>query len=235
MREHSAAFAAEVGQRIRRLRAQRGLSLSELALRAGVGKATLSGLEAGTRNPTVETLYAITAQLDVPLAAVLTDMLTESGVPSGHDVPPDHAVPSGHAVRFDHAVRSDPDVRPERPEPPEIIHGSAVSAALLETFVDGLVTTELYRLRIRPGRVQVSPAHPLGAVEFLTVFTGTARVGPLDRPIVIPAGGHASWVSDVPHMYAAQTGEDVHASLVIRHTASRTGGATAKGARTDPI
>ncbi|MCC5575189.1 helix-turn-helix domain-containing protein [Microtetraspora sp. AC03309] len=220
MREHSAAFAAEVGQRIRRLRAQRGLSLSELALRAGVGKATLSGLEAGIRNPTVETLYAITAQLDVPLAAVLTDMLTESGVP------PDHAVPS------------DPDVRPERPErpePPEIIHGSAVSAALLETFVDGLVTTELYRLRIRPGRVQVSPAHPLGAVEFLTVFTGTARVGPLDRPIVIPAGGHASWVSDVPHMYAAETGEDVHASLVIRHTASRTGGATARGARTDPI
>ncbi|GLW97942.1 XRE family transcriptional regulator [Microtetraspora sp. NBRC 16547] len=188
MREDSAAFAAEVGQRIRRLRADRGLSLSELASRAGVGKATLSGLEAGTRNPTVETLYAIIAQLDVPLAAVLTD----------------RNVPSGPGVRTD---------------PLEVIHGSAVSGALLETFVDGPVTTELYRLRIRPGRVQVSPAHPLGAVEFLTVFTGTARVGPLDRPIVIPAGGHASWVSDVPHMYAAETDEEVQASLVIRHTA----------------
>ncbi|WP_433349475.1 helix-turn-helix domain-containing protein [Microtetraspora malaysiensis] len=185
MRENSAAFAAEVGRRVRRLRAERGLSLSELALRAGVGKATLSGLEAGTRNPTVETLYAITAQLDVPLAALLTD--ASSGPAQGT-------------------------------LPPEVVHGDAVSAALLETFVDGRVTTELYRLRIRPGRVQISPAHPLGAVEFLTVFTGTAKVGPLDRPIVIPAGGHASWVSDVPHMYATEAGEDVHASLVIRHT-----------------
>ncbi|WP_067178562.1 helix-turn-helix domain-containing protein [Microtetraspora niveoalba] len=189
MRENSAAFAAEVGRRVRRLRAERGLSLSELALRAGVGKATLSGLEAGTRNPTVETLYAITAQLDVPLAAVLTDQSTPSSGPARGAVLP------------------------------EVLHGDAVSAALLETFVDGRVTTELYRLRIRPGRVQISPAHPLGAVEFLTVFAGTARVGPLDRPIVIPSGGHASWVSDVPHMYAAETGEDVHASLVIRHTA----------------
>ncbi|MFF4773543.1 helix-turn-helix domain-containing protein [Microtetraspora fusca] len=184
MRENSAAFAAEVGRRVRRLRAERGLSLSELALRAGVGKATLSGLEAGTRNPTVETLYAITAQLDVPLAALLTDASSD---------------PARGTV------------------PAEVVHGDAVSATLLETFVDDRVTTELYRLQIRPGRVQVSPAHPLGAVEFLTVFTGTAKVGPLDRPIVIPAGGHASWVSDVPHMYATETGEDVRASLVIRH------------------
>ena len=36
----------------------------------GVGKATLSGLENGTRNPTLETLYAVTAQLGVPLTAV---------------------------------------------------------------------------------------------------------------------------------------------------------------------
>lgn len=37
-----------------------------------MGKATLSGLENGTRNPTLETLYAITAQLGVPLTAVLS-------------------------------------------------------------------------------------------------------------------------------------------------------------------
>ncbi|MGC4790213.1 helix-turn-helix domain-containing protein [Micromonospora sp. DT178] len=48
------------------------MSLSTLARLAGVGKATLSGLENGTRNPTLETLYAITAQLGVPLTAVLS-------------------------------------------------------------------------------------------------------------------------------------------------------------------
>lgn len=61
----------DVGRRLRELREARGLSLSALARRAGIGKATLSGLEVGTRNPTLETLYAVTAQLGVPLAAVL--------------------------------------------------------------------------------------------------------------------------------------------------------------------
>ncbi|SCG60199.1 helix-turn-helix domain-containing protein [Micromonospora humi] len=62
----------DVGPRIRALRMARGISLSELARLAGVGKATLSGLENGARNPTLETLYAITAQLGVPLTAVLS-------------------------------------------------------------------------------------------------------------------------------------------------------------------
>ncbi|WP_055586032.1 helix-turn-helix domain-containing protein [Streptacidiphilus griseoplanus] len=181
MDQHTEPLAAGIGRRIRELRTRRGLSLSELALRAGVGKATLSGLEAGTRNPTVETLYAVTAQLAVPLATVLGDPVAR------------------------------------RPEPPASVHGAAVTATLLETFTDGPVLTELYRLRIRPGRVQTSPAHPLGATEFLTVFSGTARVGPADAPLVVPPGGHASWVSDVPHVYATETPEEVHASLVIRH------------------
>ncbi|MEH1099159.1 helix-turn-helix domain-containing protein [Micromonospora sp. CPCC 205561] len=54
------------------------MSLSTLARLAGVGKATLSGLENGTRNPTLETLYAITAQLGVPLTAVLSAPAAES-------------------------------------------------------------------------------------------------------------------------------------------------------------
>jgi transcriptional regulator with XRE-family HTH domain len=60
-----------VGQRVRQLRQARGISLSELARRAGIGKATLSGVETGTRNPTLETLWAITAQLGVPIGTIL--------------------------------------------------------------------------------------------------------------------------------------------------------------------
>ncbi|MEU7003559.1 XRE family transcriptional regulator [Nonomuraea sp. NPDC046570] len=75
----------KVGQRIRHLRQARGVSLSELARRAGVGKATLSGLETGTRNPTLETLWAITAQLGVPIAAIL-DPPTEPLVVRGQAV-----------------------------------------------------------------------------------------------------------------------------------------------------
>ncbi len=65
-------LARALGSRITALRKQRGWSLSALAARAGLGKATLSRIEAGNRNPTLETVYAIAAQLGVPLAALLT-------------------------------------------------------------------------------------------------------------------------------------------------------------------
>ncbi|MGY0489620.1 helix-turn-helix domain-containing protein [Streptomyces sp. WG-D5] len=63
----------EVGRRLKRLREDDGLSLSELARRSGVGKGTLSELETGRRNPTLETLYALTTALGRPLSAVLDD------------------------------------------------------------------------------------------------------------------------------------------------------------------
>lgn len=47
------------------------MSLSELARRSGLGKATLSQLETGQRNPTLDTLFALTTALQVPLGAVL--------------------------------------------------------------------------------------------------------------------------------------------------------------------
>jgi transcriptional regulator with XRE-family HTH domain len=77
---------AEVGSRVRMLREQRGISLSELARRASVGKATLSGLEAGTRNPTLETLQAVAAALDLPLTALLHDRGTAVGPIRGRAV-----------------------------------------------------------------------------------------------------------------------------------------------------
>ncbi|GAB88947.1 helix-turn-helix domain-containing protein [Gordonia rhizosphera] len=65
-----------VGARIATIRAERGLSLSELARRARIGKGSLSEIEAGQRNPTLDTLYAIAGPLGVPLTALLGE---ESG------------------------------------------------------------------------------------------------------------------------------------------------------------
>lgn len=66
-------LAVRVGARLRELRQARDMSLSELARRAGIGKGTLSELESGRRNPTLETLYALTTALGVPLSAALHD------------------------------------------------------------------------------------------------------------------------------------------------------------------
>jgi len=72
--------AAHVGPRVRALRGERGLSLSQLARLAGIGKATLSGLEAGTRNPTLDTLHSVAAALGVPLTTVVSGSARISGV-----------------------------------------------------------------------------------------------------------------------------------------------------------
>jgi transcriptional regulator with XRE-family HTH domain len=66
-----AALLSTVAANIRALREQRGLSLSELSKRAGVGKATLFALEASRSNPNVETLWAIATSLNVPFGQLI--------------------------------------------------------------------------------------------------------------------------------------------------------------------
>ncbi|WP_147199127.1 helix-turn-helix domain-containing protein [Pantoea sp. MBD-2R] len=54
-----------------RERQRAGLSLAEVARRAGVAKSTLSQLEAGNGNPSLETLWALCAALNIPFARLL--------------------------------------------------------------------------------------------------------------------------------------------------------------------
>lgn len=56
---------------LRRERARAGLSLSEVAKRAGVAKSTLSQLEAGTGNPSVETLWALCVALGIQVGDLI--------------------------------------------------------------------------------------------------------------------------------------------------------------------
>lgn len=56
---------------LRRERERLSLSLSELAKRAGVSKSTLSQLEAGSGNPSIETLWALAVALGVPFSRLV--------------------------------------------------------------------------------------------------------------------------------------------------------------------
>ncbi len=66
-----------IARTLRRERERAALSVSELARRAGISKATVSQLESGSGNPSVETLWALGVALGVPFA-VLVDQQTNA-------------------------------------------------------------------------------------------------------------------------------------------------------------
>jgi transcriptional regulator with XRE-family HTH domain len=61
------AVLNEVGPRLRRLRTQRGVTLTGLAEATGISKSTLSRLESGLRRPSLELLLPIAQAHQVPL------------------------------------------------------------------------------------------------------------------------------------------------------------------------
>src|SRR5690242_19307629 len=67
---HTAAIAAapaDVGPRLKRVRTQRDITLTELAAATGISKSTLSRLEAGQRKPSLELLLPIAQAHRIPL------------------------------------------------------------------------------------------------------------------------------------------------------------------------
>jgi transcriptional regulator with XRE-family HTH domain len=84
---------------LRRLRIARHLSLSELARATGMSKATLSGIENGRANPTLDTLASLAGALRVSLVELLEE-------------PPLGEV---RVVRAPRGVREQDDGKPARP------------------------------------------------------------------------------------------------------------------------
>lgn len=94
MVEDRAGLIEVIARMLKRERENAGLSLSQLAKRAGIAKSTLSQLEAGSGNPNVETLWALSVALDVPFAS-----LVEPATPPVQVIRAGHgpAVASAHA------------------------------------------------------------------------------------------------------------------------------------------
>ncbi|WP_367044173.1 helix-turn-helix domain-containing protein [Streptomyces sp. Je 1-332] len=86
-----------VAAALRRERARAGLSLSELAKRAGVAKSTLSQLEAATGNPGIETLWALAVGLGVPFSVLVESPAPEVTVIRAGQGPTMHAERASYA------------------------------------------------------------------------------------------------------------------------------------------
>lgn len=114
---------------IRRLRRLRDMSSAQLAKSAGIGLATLSGLERGAGNPTLDTLQALSATLGVPVTELL----------DGATRQPVTVVRSSEGA---HVTRPNLDLR--------FVHRFTAGS---------LDVVELYEMTVHPGEPHVSQGH----------------------------------------------------------------------------
>jgi transcriptional regulator with XRE-family HTH domain len=166
-------FVRAVAANVRSLRLQAGLTLAELATAAGLGKSTLAQIESGRANPSVETLWAIAAALQVPFARLVEEERTALRVVRARDVPAMHSAETpGWAGRL-----------------------------LTASHARG--TFDLYALDLEAGAVRHADPHHSGVVEHLVVVVGRLRAGPQTDPVVLEAGDLVTFAADVPHVYEA--------------------------------
>jgi transcriptional regulator with XRE-family HTH domain len=68
-----------IGERLARLRAERGVKVSALARAVGVSPSLISQIERGQSRPSVSTLFELAQALDVPVDAFFRD---DGGIPA---------------------------------------------------------------------------------------------------------------------------------------------------------
>jgi transcriptional regulator with XRE-family HTH domain len=166
-------FVRAVAANIRTLRRDAGLTLAELASASGLGKSTLAQLESGRANPSVETLWAIAAALEVPFAQVVQEQRSALRVVRAGEVP---GMRSAEAPGWT---------------------GRLLSASPRRGRI------ELYSVDLEAGTVRHADAHHAGVEEHVVVAAGRLRVGPQDGPVELAAGDLITFAADVPHVYEA--------------------------------
>ena len=160
---------------IQRERDRAEWTLSELAQRAGIAKSTLSQLEAGKGNPSVETLWAIASALDVPVSFLF-----------------DTPSPQTTLIRANQGARVVSDV-------------AGFEATLLANCPPGLRRDlyRVHLTRSAADQARLADPHPPGVVEHVFVCSGTVRAGPETALQDLSDGDYYRYPGDVPHRYEA--------------------------------
>lgn len=193
----------EMGERLREARRARSLSLRTLAERLGVSPSLISQIETGRANPSVSTLYAIAAELDVSLDELLFNdrrpvEAAEPVAPARPGVTAGGTMVAAHPVQRAadrHAIRLASGVLWER------------LTTLSEPGVEFLhVTYEVGGASSPLDAFQRHPGHEWGYV-----LSGRLQVRIGFDEYVLEPGDAISINSSIPHRLATLGDEPVHA------------------------
>jgi transcriptional regulator with XRE-family HTH domain len=171
----SAGLVGAIAASLRRERDRAGLSLSELARRAGIAKSTLSQLESGTGNPSVETLWALGVALGVPFSRLVDPPRAGVRVIRAGEGPAIYAEHSSYSATL--LAACPPGARRDifllRAQPGE--------PRLSEPHMAGMIEHAV----ISTGRALVGP------------------VGPGSDPVELGPGDYIAYPGDAPHIFRA--------------------------------
>lgn len=164
---------AQIAFNLRRLRDSWGISLSELARRAELSRGTLSRLESGRGNPTIDTLGTLARAFGVEVEEIVNDPESETCV-----------------------VRAVEDAEEGW------ARGQAVSMRALDRMM-GRAVADIYEARFEPEIRRSSQGHMPGAREYLFVVEGRLLVGPEGEESELGTGDYTRFAADRPHVYRA--------------------------------
>jgi transcriptional regulator with XRE-family HTH domain len=159
-----------LGDRVKRLRSERGWSLEALANASGVSRSMLSEIEREKANPTL----AVTLRIARAFSLTLGELLQTPNAASSVTV----IRANDHAYHY----RSDAHCQIR-----------TLSPLNLEKDV------EFYQVALKPGGALRSAPHFEGTREFLTVQKGQIRVESANDSEILHPGDSANYRADVPH------------------------------------
>ena len=160
-----------VGDNLKRLRNQRGLSLEKLAQQSGVSRAMLGQIELGQSAPTINVLWKVARGLGVNFSALITGQ----------------AAPAPLVLRKKDAKLLTSSDR------------TFTSRALFP--VDQPRRVEFYELRLAGNGRERADAHPAGTVENLVVTEGAVEIELGSQRHALDAGDAILFPADEPHVY----------------------------------
>jgi len=160
-----------VGDNLRVLRTERGLSLAELSERSGVSKAMLNQIETGKSSPTIALGWKIANGLGVPFGALL-----------GEPLPGDFVVHRRDQIQVFYSENR-----------------ALCSRALFPS--GDRRTAELYELSLEPGSEERAGSHVPGTREQIYVTAGQLLIETASSAATLLPGDVLFFCADRPHRY----------------------------------
>ena len=178
-------LAGALARILQSLRAERGWSLDQLALRSGVSKGVLVALEQGRSNPNLATLARIADAFGVPVTRLVD-------------------VPDEPAVRI-----TGPD------QARVLWRGPAGGTGTIIAATEPPWAVELWRWTLQPGERSGGDAHAPASKEMAWVESGRVTLTVAGRSHQVGPGQCARFPGSLPHSYANEGTEPALMTMIF--------------------